>query len=272
MGSGILSSVVAVAGFTGLGVAALYLLDPEQGERRRRALLSAAERATASTEEAVRATVHQAGGSVKSAAHSAEDYAHDLVDRVTDRFSSAADELSSTVSSTRARAKAAVRDHIEAVAGKAKSWLSNTAHRVGSAHDDLADRASDIRSRANEYRNRAAGAADHLAGKHEGHPVVAGTVITAGTVGALAIGAGLAYFLDPAQGRSRREEVMGSVTDWARRVGFSLRQYGRHLAEGDLPFGDRGSSDQSLSNPGESPYHASNGSETSTLQSSEAAL
>jgi ElaB/YqjD/DUF883 family membrane-anchored ribosome-binding protein len=207
--------------------------------------------------------VQQAGGSVRSAASSAEDYAHDLIDRVTDKFSSTADDVSSTVSSTRAKAKAAIREHLENVAGKAKGWLSKATDRVSDAHDDLADRASDLRSRANEYRDRARGAGDHLAGKHDGHPIIAGTAITAGTVGALAIGAGIAYFLDPSQGRNRREEVIGSVTDWGRRVGFSLREYGRHLARGEAS-----SIGESLSNPGESPYHVSNGSETSTLQSS----
>jgi hypothetical protein len=228
MGSGILTSVVAVAGFTGLGVAAMYLLDPEQGERRRAALRAATGAAASSTEDAFKETVHRAGGAVISAAHSAEDFAHKIADRLSDHWSSAAD----AASSGRDQAKAAVGDHVDWAADTAKGFWSKASRTAGDAQDRVADHRAKIRSHVATLRDRIHGAVDHLAGRHEEHRALALTGHTAGSVGVLALGAGAMYFFDPAQGRTRRAEMADGVRGWVRRAGHSIRGYGQRFVTG----------------------------------------
>src|SRR5207302_9218591 len=52
--------------------------------------------------------------------------------------------------------------------------------------------------------------------------------ITAGAVGALALGAGLMFLLDPAQGRRRRALIRDKATSAARRTQQYVQKKGRH--------------------------------------------
>jgi ElaB/YqjD/DUF883 family membrane-anchored ribosome-binding protein len=235
MGSGILTSVVAVAGFTGLGVAAMYLLDPEMGERRRAAIRSATGDATSSTDDAFRATVQRAGGAVKTVAHSAEDLAHKIADRLSDHWSSAKNAVGSTrdaAASGGNQAASAVGDQVSWASNQARGFWNRASRSASDAHDEISAHRAKIRSGVSTLRERIHGAVDHLAGKHEEHRALALTGHTAGTVGVLAIGAGAMYFLDPAKGPERRSEIVEEVRGWVRRAGHSIRGYGEKFVSG----------------------------------------
>jgi hypothetical protein len=61
------------------------------------------------------------------------------------------------------------------------------------------------------------------------HPYARATGLTAGTIGVLALGAGLMYFMDPDRGRGRRAWARDKIFSVSRRTGRRARSYGRHL-------------------------------------------
>jgi gas vesicle protein len=203
----LIEDTIALLGGAGIGAALMYLLDPDQGRSRRSEISSRAGEAFSSTGEALDATMHSAGDTAKSFAHRISDYAHDVAGSIGDR-------AASYVSNTRDSAQQAVGDARDS----ARHYASDAADRASRLRDKLTDRANSVWSRA---RN--------MGREEKSHPIATATGITTGTIGILALGAGLMYFMDPRMGRSRRAWARDKVMSVTRRTSRSAERYGRHL-------------------------------------------
>lgn len=207
MGKAIVSSTLALLGGAGLGAVAMYLLDPDTGSRRRSDIHSAAHDAIGSTGEAVQATAASAGSSARSFASRIADYAHGLADDLTGRASDLADQAGDYASNAtdyvQSLKKSGRKSARDAVAS-GREYANDAIWRAKAAHHDWKHRLS---NKSDELIARGRNAA----GVHESHPIVTGATVTIGTVSVCALGAGLMYFMDPKQGRARREWVRDSL-------------------------------------------------------------
>src|SRR6185503_9620990 len=95
---------------------------------------------------------------------------------------------------------------------------SKGSSRAGDYADSASDWFDDASDSARKAGRRAMKRTRHAMGYHEGP--TAGTVagITAGAIGALALGAGLMFLLDPNQGRRRRALIKDKTYSAARRT------------------------------------------------------
>lgn len=196
MGSNLVSNTLSILAGASLGAIATYLLDPDQGDRRRQRIGKSAEHAVAATTDAVSSHLHRAVDAARDAAEKVTQYAEDAVDQIADR-------IQPTVNEANRQARIA--------SGRAQAIT-----------DDWTGRANSIYANAKKTAMRRAGV-------QESHPVESFLGHTVGTVGVAAIGAGVMYFLDPAKGRARRDWAADKAFSWTRRAGKSARGYGRHL-------------------------------------------
>jgi gas vesicle protein len=125
-----------------LGAAAMYLLDPELGQKRRRRAANAA----SDTVENAGDYLSEGWDHVRSAASDLGGRAADLRDRAYDRVSDLADQFGGQAQKTSKQARKAATK-----AGKYGNSLSDRARSVASR---LSDRASDLMGRASDYASR----------------------------------------------------------------------------------------------------------------------
>ncbi len=192
----------SLIGGAGIGAAIMYLFDPESGDERRAALEARAAKAAASTGEAL-------GGAWGSAKHAG-----------------------SGVASQASRLAAAASDYL-ASAQDSASDAAHGAHRWGRGVANSASRSA--RGYLKSARKSASNAGDaagdwwnERTSTHSSYGTAAG--ITAGAVGALALGAGLMFLLDPAQGRRRRALVRDKAYSAARKSSQYAQSTSRHVA------------------------------------------
>jgi len=196
MGSNLVSNTLSVLAGASLGAIATYLLDPDQGGRRRQSIAKSAETAVSGTGDAVSSHLHRAVDAAREAAEKVTQYAEDTVDQFTDR-------IAPTVNEANRQAKIA-------------------SNRAQAMKNDWSDRANSLYTDAKK-------AAMRRAGVQESHPIEELLGHTVGALGVAAAGAGVMYFLDPAKGRARRAWAADKAFSWTRRAGKSARGYGRHL-------------------------------------------
>jgi gas vesicle protein len=214
MRSHLIENTMSLLGGAGLGAALMYLFDPDLGESRRADVRDAAGQAVSSTGDALHSTVNGATDSARSFASRISDYAHDLADRAGSESSSLTDRASSFATGAMKSARKAMNRS----SNTASDYASDAADRARGVRDDLADRASSLWSRARRSAD--------LEGSH---PIATATGITAGTIGVLALGAGLMYFMDPERGRGRRAWASDKIFSVSRRTGRRARSFGRHV-------------------------------------------
>jgi hypothetical protein len=174
----------------GMGMLAMYLLDPQSGARRRRQL-------AAVTREAVDVAGETIGPVVGSVAAGASRIGHSLAESVSE-----------------------YGGHARESAG---GFLSRAGESVSRGVSDFGTRASEGATSAWHGGKRMVGLE-----REESHFPVATTA--AGGLGLLALGAGIAWLFDPDQGEARRHWLRDKSFSWLRDTGDLFRKTGKHIA------------------------------------------
>jgi gas vesicle protein len=226
-----------------LGAAAMYLLDPETGERRRRRLAAAAENAYENARESIGEGWQRLAERTGDWSESASGYTQGLAEKAGDIASGLAAGAGGYLSSGKKSA-----DEASHRAGKWGSSLMGRAHEAyerargavsdyGHSGRRLFGRAGDtgevISARAKRLGRRAGKAGSSIRAIFTGEEEREGFGafgITSTALTCCAVGAGLMYFMDPERGRYRRNWVADKATHFARTTGRSMRATGRNLA------------------------------------------
>lgn len=197
--------MASLAGGAGIGMGLMYLLDPDRGSARRHEIADAAERAW----DAAHATLGATG-----------DALGETWDGVSDRARGWGKHLSK-----RARSQAShLMDHASDARDAAGDWLDDTAHQARGYGNTAAKRLRAYAARAGAMV------------PYERHHAGSAASVAAGVVGALALGAGLMYILDPTQGRRRREQARDLATHYTHEAAEAV-QKGAHNATDALKNG-----------------------------------
>jgi gas vesicle protein len=190
-----------------LGAAAMYLLDPDAGERRRREL---AER------------------SGDAASHAGEALGP-MWDRVSDTartFGSSIATGASAFGSTAAERFADARSRASSAASDAADKLTEHASSLGERASDVGSSLADsFRHFGRHARDAAAAPAGWFHHEEESH---VGRYAATG-LGTLVLGAAAMYLLDPQRGRSRRARILDQASSIVRQTGRSACQLGKDL-------------------------------------------
>ena len=187
---------VSLVGGAGIGAALMYLFDPEAGETRRN-------KARASAEGGFASAGHRLSGTWNNLSDHAEDVAQSI--------SASAGRLAST----------------------ARQIASNARGNVESYADNAADHATAYGKSASKTARGYAKTAERTArgwlGQEESHPYRTAAEIMAGSIGALALGAGVMFLLDPAQGRRRRAMIRDKAVHTAKETSRYVEGKAQHL-------------------------------------------
>ena len=202
----------ALLGGAVLGAAAMYLLDPEAGRRRREYLAEAAG-------ETLRSTGDTVGPVLGSFAARAGDIGSRLSERAQDIGSRLAERAGEARASARDTGSSAYESSRDALSGWGES-LGDWGRRFG--------------RRSSEYGSSAAAGLGERARRlnpwHEDEESHA-TAYTVAGISAAALGAGLIYLLDPNSGRSRRAAAADKVTRIVNDTGRAFRNTGKMVQD-----------------------------------------
>jgi gas vesicle protein len=212
-------NTLSLLGGAVLGAAAMYLLDPDAGERRRRELAERTGDATSRAGEALGPVWERVSDTARnfgsSLATGASAFGQSAMSKVDDLRSSASDAASR-------------------MGDRASDQASNLRDQLSGHAGHLRDRASDLGSSlADSFRHygrraRSAAASAAPSGWFEEEESHVGAYIGAG-LGTLVLGAAAMYFLDPTRGRARRNRAMDQATSICRRTGQTAWQMGKDL-------------------------------------------
>jgi len=202
-------SLSLIAG-AGVGVALMYLLDPDSGPQRRRKIASGARQ----TYETAAEALVNAADSARDAASSSSSRLADYADTARDRGRRAMSRLKAMTSDFRDAAS----DTAESASDTTSSWgdsLSSYGSRLSNRARNMLPsnfRSSGRRQRSNEW------SAGPIAG------------YTAGGLGLVALGAGVAFLFDPARGRARRGYLRDQVVSLTNDAGHFMARMGRNVS------------------------------------------
>lgn len=196
-----------------LGAAAMYLLDPEAGRRRREDL-------AASTGDAL----GRAGEAIGPAWESVSEHARDL----TGRLAGGAAALGATASDRAADARDSSADYLSGWGDTISSFgrrFAKGAQGYGrSATSGVRDARDTAWDSARHYASRAQGALPW----HKEEESHAGAYTAAG-ITAAALGAGAIYLFDRTNGRARRKVALDQATRIVNDCGRAFRHSGRYF-------------------------------------------
>ena len=231
---------MALLGGALLGAAAMYLLDPEAGRRRREYLRETTGDALGRAGEAL-------GPVVETFAERARDVGGRLAEGAAalgagaasgaTSLGSAAAHGASSLGSSAAETAGGVRDAGADWLGSIGDTVSSFGHRFTksargysrSAAAGARDARDSAWESARDYAARAAsGARGMLQWREEEKESHAGAYTAAG-ITAAALGAGMIYLLDPTHGRRRRALALGQVNRIVNDTGRCMRQTGRYV-------------------------------------------
>lgn len=256
-------NLVSLLGGALLGATAMYLMDPEEGRKRREYIKDHAGEYLGSAGEALHGgwdklsdRAHDVGQVIASKAETygqqlaelAQDYGQRLTDHAKDVGASASgtareagSSLSDTINDLRGRGQKLWSKY----SGKAQDYASDKADYASGKARDYADTGSDYADNISDYGNHlwkqvrglgkklncraqdAASDARSLAGEEHSSPVLP---VTLTAVGCCAIGVGMMYLMDPERGRSRRAWLSDTVGGWVRNTGQTFYRTGKDLA------------------------------------------
>jgi hypothetical protein len=194
MTTGTAASTLGVIAGAGIGAALMFLLDPDQGRRRRERL---AEAATA-------------------AAHRTGELAHGAWDSASDSAIEGAAAL-----------YAATPSRKELRRGGRRLW-GRASDAFGSAAESTSDTAGSWLDTAKSYLPELPHVHVHRASQHRTR-IGAGSA-GAGAAGALLLGLGAMWLLDPDRGRGRRAWIGQKTNRLLNETGRFMRATGRHVA------------------------------------------
>jgi hypothetical protein len=199
--SGWLSGLLSLAGGVGLGAGLLYLLDPDQGAKRRKYI---AKRAS-------------------GLASSARDYAGESYDSLSSTIGSALSSAGQYASEKFGTA----RDYAGEKLGAVGEYASN---KYGAMSDYASGATRGMRGYAQDrYDDARAYAQKQVFGEtHAEHRL--GVTICA--LSSMALGAALMYAFDPQSGRQRRRQAAEKATDLYNNAGDYARQAGDAIKSG----------------------------------------
>jgi len=197
------ATALGVAAGAGIGAALMFLLDPEQGRRRRERLAETA----------------------ALAAHRAGEMAHDAWDTTTDAAAGGAAALYAATPSTKDMRR-----------GGRRLW-GRTSDAVGSAAETTRDTAGGWLESARSYLPELPHVHVHRASQHRRK--VSGTTAGAGAAGAVLLGLGAMWLLDPDRGRGRRAWIGQKTNRLLNETGRFMRATGRHLANKSKGYAHR---------------------------------
>jgi gas vesicle protein len=188
-----------------VGAVAMYLLDPEAGERRRHRIAEAAGDAS-----------HSAGAAVGP-----------ILDRMTDTARS----VGSTLAGQAGALGQGISDKwTDLRRSDAASGVSDRVSHLGDHAADIASSWRDsLRSAGSRARSAASSYTPHVTLGDEGRGGHAGAYAATG-IGTLLVGAGLMYFLDPQRGRQRRASAISQAEQCIRGTGRIFNRAGRQFA------------------------------------------
>jgi len=217
------NSGLAILGGALIGAAAMYLLDPETGRKRRSTLGH-------TVGDALNTARDKALDAGHSVAHMAGDWAGQACDTGYDFAEDAADHAHSAVDSGRSYAAAG----ISGLAGKVGDFGHNIWDRIRHAGNDASDQATGwydslvgkARSMSHPARHRLARTIDPDNVRGSGHAAA----WSAAGVGAGAAGVACMYFFDPKSGSERRERCMNFIGSGLTQVSKSSRKLGQAAA------------------------------------------
>jgi gas vesicle protein len=121
------------------------------------------------------------------------------------------------------------RNSGRSLAETAGAWASRTGEYLQSAASDASDQGRRASRAARGYARSARNTASDWMGYNSGPSAGSVAGITAGAVGALALGAGLMFLLDPSQGRRRRALIRDKAVSSAHQAQRYASSTGRHL-------------------------------------------
>jgi gas vesicle protein len=188
----------SLLGGIGIGASLMYFFDPELGEERR-------EQCFETTGEYLSSAGERLGETWETVANKARDLAEGVADTAGDWTSRAGKAARRYVSG----ARSAASDYADDAGDAARSWGRRAART------------------ARGYRR---GAGDWLGGGGSRQTTGSIAGITAGVVGALALGAGLMFLLDPTQGRRRRALIRDKAASYTSQATQYAQSTGRHLS------------------------------------------
>jgi len=212
---------IALLAGAGIGVALMYLMDPEHGEQRR-----------AYAKRRARAMMENAGSTMSTALGATAGGASKLTSRLSDRMSNAYDSASDYASDASSSAASGASSLFGNAAGYGKDFYSrarhavgNVFHRAGDATSDATDRAGGWLSGAKDY---AASYVPHVETEADRRRHFWNQLACA--VGSLGLGAGIVYYIDPDRGRARRAQLADKFSSFTGETGDFFRRTGRHVS------------------------------------------
>ena len=218
-------NTMALLGGALLGAAAMYLLDPESGRRRREHLA-----------ETTGDAMGRAGGAIGPAWERLSEGARDIGSRLGESAAS----LGSAASDRFSDWRSAAADRASDARDSGSDLLSGWGEALGSLGRRFTRRArgygEDAASSARDYRDSALDSARDYARRARGmlpwqeEQSHVGAYTAAG-VTAAALGAGAIYFLDKSNGRRRRKVAVDQATRIVNDCGRAFRRTGQYVQD-----------------------------------------
>jgi hypothetical protein len=201
----------------GVGMALMYLLDPDEGRDRRENLQRAAREKLAQASSATSAGLGHLHEAVNTAAQTPA--VQMLAARAAEAAKGVYDEFGHHAAAAASDAQRQARDAAQGVHSSVSGKLDELR---GKATDWASDWKDSARSRYGKWLNRST----LKLGRDEDHHYVGQTACA---LGSLALGAGAVYLFDREQGHKRRAQLIDGATHAVLETGDFFRKAGRRL-------------------------------------------
>jgi gas vesicle protein len=204
----------------GVGMALMYLLDPDAGGDRREQIQRTAREKLAAASDAASAGFGHLHEAVNSAAQTP------AVQMLAARAAEAAKGVYNEFGHHAATAANAANDAQHQAGEAAHGVHSKVAGKLDELRGRATDWAGDLKDSAQSRYGKWLNRTSLQLGRDEDHHYVGQTACA---LGSLALGAGAVYLLDPDLGHERRAQLVGRATYAVRETGDFFRKTGRHL-------------------------------------------